>query len=117
MNRRCWFSWSVLSSCETYLYQGIICYDYLDFEQLDVKITFMYDEMEEMIYMHQLEGFISQGNESHMCLLKKLLYRLKQSSRWQYKRSYTFMLRYVRVIMLCTLGSLYTSCCMLKTCW
>jgi hypothetical protein len=29
-----------------------------------------------------------------MCLLKKLLYGLKQSSRWQYKRSYTFMLRH-----------------------
>jgi hypothetical protein len=49
----------------------------LDFEQLSVKKTFLYDKMEEMIYIHRLEGFISQGNEDHMCLLKKLLYGLK----------------------------------------
>ena len=42
--------------------------------------------------MQQLEGFIIQGKEDHVCLLKKLLYGLKQSPRQWYKRFDTFML-------------------------
>ena len=44
---------------------------------MDVKITFLHSELEEIIYMYQLEGFIPQGKEDYMCLLKKLLYGLK----------------------------------------
>ena len=51
----------------------------LEIEQLDVKIAFLYDGLEEEIYMEQLEGFTIKGNEHLMCRLKKSLYGLKQA--------------------------------------
>jgi len=49
----------------------------LQLEQLDVKITFLHDKLNEMIYMHQLGGLIAQVKKNHKCLLKKSLYDLK----------------------------------------
>lgn len=49
-----------------------------ELEQLDVKTTFLHGKLEEKIYMHQLKGFVIQGTD-HVCLLKKALYKLKQS--------------------------------------
>lgn len=63
----------------------------LELEQLDVKTAFLHGELEERIYMHQPEGFIVQGKEDHVCLLKKSLYGLKQSPRQWYKWFDTFM--------------------------
>lgn len=42
--------------------------------------------------MHHSKGFIAQGKENHVCLLKKLLYGLKQSPKQWYKRFDAFML-------------------------
>jgi len=53
----------------------------LELEQLDVKKIFSHSELEEMIYMKQPKGFIQEGQENKVCLLKKFLYRLKQSPR------------------------------------
>ena len=64
----------------------------LELEQLDVKKAFLHGELKEQIYMHQLEGFVIQGKEDHVCLLKKSLYGLKQSPRQWYKRFDTFMI-------------------------
>lgn len=58
----------------------VVMYD-LELEQLDVKTTFLHGELEEQIYMHQPKGFEIEGKEDHVCLLKKSLYRLKQSPR------------------------------------
>jgi hypothetical protein len=44
---------------------------------MNVKITFLHSELGERIYMYQLEGFIPQGKEDYVCLLKKSLYSLK----------------------------------------
>lgn len=49
----------------------------LELEQLDVKTTFLHGDLEEEIYVHQLEGFISVGKEEHVCRLRTSLYGLK----------------------------------------
>jgi hypothetical protein len=64
----------------------------LELEQLDVKTAFLHGDIEETIYMQQLEGYTIPGKENHVCLLKKSLYGLKQSPRQWYKRFDSFML-------------------------
>lgn len=46
----------------------------------------------EIIYMKQSEGFEVPSKEDHVCLLKKSLYRLKQSPRQWSKWFDAFML-------------------------
>ena len=60
--------------------------------QLDVKTAFLHGELEEEIYMKQLEGFEVKGKENYVCRLKKSLYGLKQSPRQWYKKFDSFML-------------------------
>ena len=45
----------------------------LELEQLDVKTSFLHGELEERIYMKQLEWYIHEGQENMVCLLKKSL--------------------------------------------
>ena len=53
----------------------------LHLEQMDIKTVFLHGELEETIYMAQLQGFEEPEKEDHACLLKKSLYGLKQSPR------------------------------------
>ena len=53
----------------------------LHLEQLDVKIVFHHEELEEEIYMLQLEGFVENGKENLVCRLNKSLYGLKHVPR------------------------------------
>ena len=43
---------------------------------MDVKTAFLHGELEETIFMKQLEGF-EVDNSNKVCLLKKSLYGLK----------------------------------------
>lgn len=52
-----------------------------ELHQLDVKTAFLHGELEESIYMEQPEGFVRPGDEDKVCLLKRSIYGLKQSSR------------------------------------
>jgi hypothetical protein len=45
--------------------------------QMDVKTTFLNGEIEEEVYIEQLDGFMIHEKESHVCRLKKSLYGLK----------------------------------------
>lgn len=53
----------------------------LDMDQLDVKTTFLYGELEEEIYLDQPEGYIQAGQKNLVGHLHKCLYGLKQASR------------------------------------
>jgi len=44
---------------------------------MDVKIAFLHRDLEEEIYMKQLEGFAVKGKKELICRLKKSLYGLK----------------------------------------
>ena len=68
-----------MSSIRTML--GIAASMNLEVEQLDVKTAFLHGDLEEEIYMEQLEGFIDKGNDQLVCKLKKSLYGLKQAPR------------------------------------
>jgi hypothetical protein len=46
--------------------------------QMDIKTTFFNGEMEEEIYMTQLDGLVVKGQEDKVCKLQKSLYGLKQ---------------------------------------
>ncbi|KAH9660160.1 hypothetical protein KPL70_024117 [Citrus sinensis] len=47
----------------------------------DVKTAFLHGELEEEIYMLQLEGFAETGKENLVCRLNKSIYGLKQVPR------------------------------------
>lgn len=59
---------------------------------LDVKSAFLNGELQEEIYVEQPEGFIIQGEEDKVYLLKKALYGLKQSSRVWYSKIDDYLL-------------------------
>jgi hypothetical protein len=54
--------------------------------QMDVKTAFLNGELEEEIYMDQLEGFVVKGQEGMVCKLVKSLHGLKQApKKWHDK--------------------------------
>ena len=61
----------------------------LKLSQFDVKRAFLYGEVEDDIYMHQIEGY--DDGSGKMCKLKKSLYGLKQASRCWNKKFTPFL--------------------------
>ena len=58
----------------------------LNITHLDVKTAFLNGELKETVFMKQPEGFVEKGSEGKVCLLKRAIYGLKQSSRaWNKK--------------------------------
>ena len=59
--------------------------------QMDVKTAFLNGEVEQEVYVEQLEGFVEHSKESHVCKLKKALYGLKQAPRVWYDKIDSFL--------------------------
>ena len=70
---------------------GMVAAENLHLEQLDVKTTFLFGDVEEDIYMIQPERFILQGQENLVYKLRKSLYGLKQAPRQRFKKFDSFM--------------------------
>ena len=65
----------------------------LELEQMNVKIAFLYGELEEKIYMKQPEGYIQEGKENKVCLLNKSFFGLTQSPKQWYKQFDSFIIK------------------------
>ena len=74
------------------LLSAVVTFD-MKLEQMDVKTSFLHGVLQEIIYMMQPEGFVKEGQEDKVCLLKKALYGLKQSPREWNHRFDEFMIR------------------------
>ncbi|GKE38870.1 retrotransposon protein, putative, ty1-copia subclass [Tanacetum coccineum] len=61
---------------------------YYDYEiwQMDVKIAFLNDRLNEDVYMVQPEGFVNPNHPRRVCKLQRSIYGLKQASRSWNKR-------------------------------
>jgi hypothetical protein len=53
--------------------------------EMDVKKTFLNGEIEEEVYIEQLDGFMIH-EESHVCRLKKAMHGLKKAPQAWYER-------------------------------
>ena len=64
----------------------LVAYFDIELHQMDVKTTFLNDNIDETIYMVQLENIVSKDPKKMVCKIKKSIYGLKQASRqWYYK--------------------------------
>ncbi|GJR21801.1 retrovirus-related pol polyprotein from transposon TNT 1-94 [Tanacetum coccineum] len=60
--------------------------------QMDVKTSFLNEELKEEVYVSQPEGFIDPDHPTHVYHLKKALYGLKQTPRAWYNTLSKFLL-------------------------
>ena len=65
----------------------------LDIDQMDVKTTFLYGFINQLVYVEIFKGIETKANCNMVCKLLKALYDLKQSLRLWYKRLANFLLK------------------------
>nr|KYP76428.1 Retrovirus-related Pol polyprotein from transposon TNT 1-94 [Cajanus cajan] len=58
---------------------------------MNVKTIFLHSDLEEEIYMKQLDNFLVKGKENYVYRLRKSLYGLKQAPRQWYKNFESIM--------------------------
>jgi hypothetical protein len=63
--------------------------------QMDVKSTFLNGNLEEEVYIEQLDGFQITNKRDYVCKLKKALYGLKQAPRAWYARLESYLQKQV----------------------
>jgi hypothetical protein len=59
------------------MFLSYACHNNFKVYQMDVKSTFLSGDLEEDVYVEQLEGFSLTNNSDYVCKLKKELYGLK----------------------------------------
>ena len=59
--------------------------------QMDVKTTFLNGVVEEEVYVEQPLRFETRDRKTHVCKLKKALYKLKQAPKTCYSRMDSFL--------------------------
>ena len=74
--------------------------------QMDVKTTFINGNIDEEVYIEQLESFEINNRDTHVCRLKKSLYPLNQAPRAWYKRMDAYLLR-IRFVKIFSNANLY----------
>ena len=82
----------IVKMCSIRVILGLAASMNLELEQPDVKIAFLHGDLDENIFMEQLEGFKVKGKENMVCKLKKSLHGLKQVPRQWYKKFDSFMM-------------------------
>jgi len=68
---------SLIAKLASIRYIFLVTSFYFEVEHMVVKITFLHGDMEEGIYMKQLERFDMDGKIDLVCKLKSSLYGLK----------------------------------------
>lgn len=71
---------------------AIGAYYNLDIDQMDVKTTFFYGLIDQLVYVQIFKGSKDATNKRMVCKLLKALYGLKQAPRLWYKRLSKFLL-------------------------
>ncbi|KAJ8883743.1 hypothetical protein PR048_015597 [Dryococelus australis] len=64
---------------------------YIEIDHMVVMTAFLNGELIEEVYMQQPNGFVINGIKSKICLLKKAIYGLKQSSKAWYGKMHTVL--------------------------
>ena len=65
---------------------------------MDIKTAFLNGDLEEEIYIEQLEGYVVHGQEHKVCKLVKSLYGLKQAPKQWHEKFDNMMLTHGYVI-------------------
>lgn len=53
----------------------------LELHQMDVKTTFLFDDLSKDVYIKQPKGLVNKEKLAQVCKLQKALYGLKQAPR------------------------------------